>query len=132
MIINGVSILIRQPEPNDINFILSTMLKGLYYGSKFWQEVEQESFFLHYEPFVKTLMLKSSIQIACLEDDPDVILGYSMSRANVLDFIFVKKSYRKLGIGRLLYPSSIDTVSQITDIGNSIRKKLNLKFNPFA
>src|ERR1022692_61729 len=116
MLINGTEVTIREPRPEDINFILSTMLKGLFYGSKFWNEVDQTSFFQNYEPFLKTLMLRSEIKIACLDDDQDVILGYSMAKANVLHFLFVKKSYRKLGIGKLLYPSGIDTVSHITDI----------------
>ncbi len=129
--INGLQITIREPQPEDINFLLSTFLKGLYYGSKFWGLVDQEAFFQNYEPFVKQLMLRSDVKIACLEEDKDVILGYSISRSNVLHFLFVKKSYRKLGIGKLLYPAGIDTVSHITDQGDSMRRKLNLKFNPF-
>lgn len=128
---DGLNTIIRDPQPEDINFILSTMLKGLYYGSRFWSEVDQDAFFKNYEPFIKNLMIKSQVKIACLEDDQDVILGYSMFDHNILHFIFVKKSYRKLGIGRKLFPDNIDTVSHLTDIGNSIRKRINLKFNPF-
>lgn len=131
MNISGIEVSIRNPQPADINFMLSTALKGLYYGSKFWAEVDQESFFKNYEPFLKTLMLKTDIKIACLEDDPDVILGWIMYHKQTVDFVFVKKSYRKLGIAKLLWPSDITTVSHITDQGNSIRKQMKLKFNPF-
>jgi hypothetical protein len=130
--INGLKIKVRDPEPNDINFLLSTFLKGLYYGSKFWSLVDQEAFFQNYEPFIKQLMLRSDVKIACLIDDPDVILSYCMYKDNVIHFIFSKKSYRKLGIAKLLYPKGIDTCSHITDSGDSIRKKLGLIFNPFA
>jgi hypothetical protein len=128
---NGVEVVVREPQEGDVNFMLSTMLKGLYYGSKFWSEVDQESFFSHYEPFIKNLMIASSVKIACLEDDQDVILGWSMFKQDVLHFVFVKKSYRKLGIAKLLYPPGITTVSHITDSGNNIRKTMNLKFDPF-
>lgn len=131
MTVSGVEISIRSPQPGDINFILSTALKGLYYGSRFWAEVDQDSFFKNYEPFFKTLMLKGTIRIACLNDDPDVILGWVMFHNQTLDFVFVKKSYRKLGIAKLLCPEDITTVSHITDQGNSIRKQRKLKFNPF-
>jgi GNAT superfamily N-acetyltransferase len=130
--INGQKIELREPVPGDINFLLSTMLKGLYYGSKFWALVDQEAFFKNYEPFLKNLLIFNYVKIACLQEDPDVILGYSLYKNNILHFIFVKKSYRKLGIGKLLYPEGIDTVSHLTDSGDNIRKKLNLKFNPFA
>jgi hypothetical protein len=129
--INGIDVVIREPQPGDINFLLSTMLKGLFYGSKFWAEVDQEAYFKNMEIFIKQLMLKSTVKVACLGDDPDVILGWSMNDSSVLHFIFVKKSYRKLGIAKLLYPEGITTVSHLTDTGNSIRKKLDLKFNPF-
>lgn len=131
MNISGIEVTIRDPQPHDINFILSTALKGLYYGSKFWAEIDQDAFFKNYEPFLKTLMLKNTIKIACLDDDQDVILGWSMYHNQTLDFIFVKKSYRKLGIAKLLWPKDINTVSHITDVGNSVRKKMGLKFNPF-
>ncbi len=129
--INGIKILVREPQPEDINFILSTMLKGLYYGSRFWSLVDQDAFFSNYEPFIKQMMLSNTIKVACLEEDPDVILGYSLFKQSNLHFIFVKKSYRKLGIAKLLYPKDTETVSHLTDMGDSIRKKLNLKFNPF-
>ncbi len=131
MNISGTEVSIRDPQPGDINFLLSTALKGLYYGSRFWAEVDQDSFFKNYEPFLKSLMLKTTIKVACLDDDKDVILGWVMYHNETLDFIFVKKSYRKLGIAKLLYPQGITTVSQITDQGNSIRKQMKLKFNPF-
>src|ERR1700733_15493436 len=115
MNVSGVEVSIREPQQNDINFLLSTMLKGLFYGSKFFGEIDQESFFKNYEPFVKTLMIKGTIKIACLDDDPDVILGWVMYHNQTLDFIFVKKSYRKLGIAKLLCPEDITTVSHITD-----------------
>jgi hypothetical protein len=131
MNVSGIEISVRSPQPSDINFILSTALKGLYYGSKFWAEIDQDCFFKNYEPFLKTLMLKFNIKVACLEDDPDVILGWIMHHNETVDFVFVKKSYRKLGIARLLWPDNVTTVSHITDIGNAVRKKMNLKFNPF-
>lgn len=131
MLINGLEIMLREPQQSDINFLLSTMLKGLYYGSKFWAEVDQEAFFSNYEPYIKNLMIKSQLKVACLDDDRDVILGWSMFDKSTLHFMFVKKSYRKLGIGKMLLPEGIENVSHITDQGNAIRKKMNLKFNPF-
>ncbi len=131
MKVNGLEIVIREPQPGDINFLLSTFLKGLFYGSKFWGLVDQEAYFSNYEPFIKNLMVKSQVKVACLDDDQDVILGYCIYNVSTCHFIFVKKSYRKLGIGRMLWPEGIDTVSHLTDQGDSIRKKMNLKFNPF-
>ena len=132
MMINGLDILVRSPQPGDINFLLASTLKGLYYGSRFWGEVDQVAFFNNYEPYLKQLMLRRDIKVACLSDDQDVILGFSIFKDETLDWVFIKKSYRKLGIGKLLVPDTITTVSHITDSGNSIRKTKGWKFNPFS
>jgi hypothetical protein len=129
--IKGIEVSVRDPEGGDVNFILSTMLKGLYYGSKFWNEVDQDAFFKNYEPFLKNLLLRSTVKVACLADDPDVILAYSVFRDNVIHFVFTKKSYRKFGVAKMVYPPGIDTCSHVTDMGNAMRKKLGLKFDPF-
>ena len=131
MDLNGIEIEIREPAPGDINFLLSTMLKGLYFGSRFYAPIDQECFFSAYEPFIKQLMLKSTIKVACLADDKDVILGYSIFRSECVSFVFVKKSYRKLGLARMLYPPGMVFCDHITDSGDVLRKKLNLRFNPF-
>lgn len=129
---NDQDITIRDPEAGDLNFILSTWLKAIYYGSEYWNLVDQEAYFKNMEPFIKKLLIKSTVKVACLSDDTDVVLGYSVYQNNSIHMIFVKKSYRKLGIGKMLYPEGIDTVSNLTTQGNAIRKKMNLKFDPFA
>jgi predicted membrane metal-binding protein len=129
--INGIQISIREPSPGDINFFLSTMLKGLYYGDSWFSEIDQEIFFSVYEPFVKNILINNYVKVACLEDDPDVIISYIVYRDTNIVFSFTKKSYRRLGIMKLLCPSGMKTVSHLTKQGNSIRKKLGLKFNPF-
>lgn len=131
MDLNGIEIEIREPQPGDVNLLLSTFLKGLYFGSRFYSLIDQECFFSAYEPFTKQLLLKSTIKVACLKDDPDVILGYSVFRGDCISFLFVKKSYRKLGLARMLYPPGMVYCDHITDSGDVLRKRLKLRFNPF-
>lgn len=76
-------------------------------------------------------VLKSSIiRIACLKDSPIVIIGYSVSTQDHLDWIYVKDSYRNKGIGKMLLPKNIKTfTNDLTKLGKIILDKKNLKEN---
>ncbi len=128
---------IRDWRLGDENFILSTFLRGLYYGNDWFKEIPKDIFMHHYHAFAERLLAAPTVtvKVACLKEDEDVILGYSISRElplnnTVLDFIFVKSAWRRIGIGRSLLPSSFNTVSQLTKVGKAL-KPSNCIFNPF-
>ncbi len=65
---------------SDKNFILATMLRGLFYGNSWFSEIDKGVFMCNYHRTLENLLAKDSTQvlIACLKEDPDVILGYSV------------------------------------------------------
>lgn len=69
--------------------------------------------------------------MACLEDEPDVVLGYVVASPGVVHWIFVKKAWRELGIARKLFPQEITRVSHLTKVGEILMKKYDLYFDPF-
>lgn len=77
-----------------------------------------------------------TITVACLKDDPAVILGYSVAHVSntgdqVLDWAFVKKAWRQIGIAKSLVPPNLKFVSHITKIGRAI-KPPGVVYNPFT
>lgn len=124
-------IVLRTMEDADKSFIYSTWLKGTYYGNDFMNSVVKEVFFREYSKYIDNLLQKSLVIVACLVDDQSVILGYSVSRQNVLDFVFVKAAWRRKGIANSVVPKEINTVTTITKSGNSIRLKKGWSFNPW-
>lgn len=126
---------IRGPQENDVNFILATWLKGFFYGTNWLnRNVDQDLFFKQYNEIAKGILIRPGVKISvcCLRDDDDVILGYSISEGDCLHWIFVKESWRKMGIGGLLLPPGLKEFSHLTDLGLELNKmKMNLKFNPF-
>jgi hypothetical protein len=76
-----------------------------------------------------------SVTVACFEDDPEVILGYSVSRQGkegvVLDWIFVKSAWRRIGVGKSLTPANLKFVTHLTKVGKAL-KPTGVDFNPFA
>lgn len=87
------------------------------------------------------------IKLAVLTEDKDVVLGFSVSREDVLDYIHVHKDSRKDaemlidgkvvkfpgGIGKKLLPKPLTTFTHLTKIALIIwqtEKYKHLKFNP--
>ena len=123
---------IRDMQEEDKPFIYSTWLRGLYYGSPAFEDMDRASFFANYHNIVGALLSKSIIKVAHLPESPDVILGYVVYSGHSLHWIFVKKAFRKMGIGRALIPESgISKVTHMTSLGRSI-KPANWVYDPFA
>ena len=123
---------IRNFKPGDLSFVVATFLRGLYYGNQYFHLMEKDLFMNKYKPVAEALVTNRSINVACLNDDQDVILGYSMvSKDNsTVDWVYVKKAWREQGIARKLVPN-VSAYSHFTDIGLKIAKNKNLNFNPF-
>lgn len=130
----------------DYNFIMSTWLKGLHYGCKFFSYIDRVAFFTFYHKVVTSLMARDSVEVRvlCLKDEPDVILSYAVLEHRgsdlILHYIFTKTSWRKLGFASKLLDKKINIFTHYTDLGKSITdekiKKKNLDpdkliFNPF-
>jgi GNAT superfamily N-acetyltransferase len=76
----------------------------------------------------------SIVFVACLNDDPSVILGYSIvsTELDTLHWVYVKKAWRNKGIAKNLVPPTIKTVTHLSRTGLSIyNKRKDLDFNPF-
>lgn len=116
----------------DENFIKATMLKGLYYGNEFFRQMKQDTFFKVYGEHVGNLLANSTVLVACLAEDPDVILGYAIVDEPALHYIFVKEAWRGKGIATMLVQNlTLDVVTHLTTVGNTVRIKKLLEFNPF-
>ncbi len=133
---------IRSYSALDRNFILSTILRGLYYGNDLFGAIPKSIFMENYHRIVEKLLIDptTTIRVACLKDEPEVILGYSISRnlkygeadISIIDWVFVKSAWRKIGIGKMLMPARVNACTHLTKAGTAILKKMpNVIFNPF-
>jgi len=128
---------IRDAVEGDKNFILATFLRGLYYGDSWFSQMPKDIFMSNYKKVADELVAenKTTIKIACLNDSPDVILGYSILSKdyNTVVWVFVKKDWRKGGIGRSLIPNKFSSVLHLTTLGKNLLNKFeNVIFNPFS
>lgn len=128
---------IRDYSPNDWSFILATWLRGLYYGDSWFKEIPKDIFMSNYHSVLEKLLKSGAakVKVACLKDDPEVILAYAVMNHSetTLHWVFSKSAWRSIGIAKSLIPENIDTVTHLTKVGlNILRKHPRAHFNPFA
>jgi len=125
-----MKLVIRKAVKSDEAFIYSTWLRGLYYGNPWFREIDKDTFFTKYHAVLENILNKACVEIACLDEDSDTVLGYVVYRGSIMDWVFVKKSFRKIGIAKRLAPANITKVSHLTKIGKAVKPD-EWKFDPF-
>jgi hypothetical protein len=116
--------------------LFSKWLLSLRYSNDFFKLIDGREYFTNYQKFIELILAKpeTTVRLAVLTDDQDVVLGFAVNRKKTLDYIYVNKENRKAGIGKALYPQNTNTITHITKIGLSIwgSKLPAVRFNPFA
>lgn len=127
---------VRDGVMDDKNFILATMLRGIYYGDTAFSDMEKSLFMSNYHTVIEKLLASSAttVRVACLKDDPGTILGYCIYRhaggTTVLDYVFTKSAWRHIGIAKSLVPMPVNFCTHLTKIGRAIKPN-TCSYNPF-
>lgn len=127
---------IRAMAPNDKNFIMASFLRGVYYGDACFTAIPKHIFMNNYKVIAERLLDSRvvNVQVACLKEDPDVILGYSLLSADneCVIWCFVKSVWRKRGIAKSLIPHQPIAYMHLTPVGKDLLPKFpGIVFNPF-
>lgn len=125
---------IRDMKEGDKNFVLATLLRGLYYGDSWFSQIPKDIFMSNYKLVAQALVGKANIKIACLKEDEDTIIGYSILSHDFLTihFVYVKEKWRKHGIAKSLLPKYPTSVTHLTELGKTLLPKFkDAVFNPF-
>jgi hypothetical protein len=125
---------VRDVTTDDTNFILATFLRGLYYGNEFYKLIPKQIFMEGYKPVIEGFFSRTTIKVACLKEDPTVILGFSILSKDfkTIHWVYVKQAWREQGIANSLTPPDLEAYSHFTTLGLSLAQKFpKLIFNPF-
>ena len=138
----------RPAQLTDMAFIYRSILMGTFHGNRpakgqkldpkcpvdYFSSINQDTFMKEYHAYLDHLFSVpgNEIKIACLVEEPDVILGFSVFRSGVLHFVFVKPDWRHIRIGSDLIPADIKSVTGFTRVGDIIRRRKGWEFNPWA
>jgi hypothetical protein len=132
---------VRDYRESDKSFILATFLRGMYYGESYFSLMQKDTFMNNYKKVGEALVARANIKVACLKEDSDVILGYSILSHDyqTIHFVYVKNSkladgdsWRNKGIARALTPRHPTTVTHLTELGKKLMIKIpTAVFDPF-
>lgn len=126
----------REATEEDLPFVYATWLRGLRYGNEAFGLIEQSVYYKYYHQYIGILLKHpdTRVLVACLPDDEDVILGYSvLGKEGTVHYVHVKDAFRKFGIARGLVPKNIKIYTHFTKVGLAILKSKfpNAEYNPF-
>lgn len=101
--INRRFIVIRDQMPGDEPFFFSTYLKNNWYSKENTTTLNKQTWQKAQRYRLQNILKHQSIQVACLNSDPDVILGYGFWDETKA-FIYIKQAWRdeKFGIKEAL------------------------------
>ena len=130
-------ILIRPYQSTDKDFICSSFIKSTYHNSidASVKLCNQLTWSVGMNQVINHLIQSSTVLVACLEDDTDLILGYLIYYHDRLIYCYVKQAFRQQGISKELVkelPESIKYISFCSKQMNYLTKQLKTwAFNPF-
>ena len=126
---------IRLADSSDLNFIYDTFLNSLHYDTELGKSCRNDIFYPEYQKIIDRILLRSTIKVACHQEEPSVIFGYLIFEPDILHYCFIKQSFRRLGIATALFNDSFTNgfvyATHLTRSGVPTLKKFNLIFNPF-
>jgi GNAT superfamily N-acetyltransferase len=129
---------IRSYTGDDLSFIMNSWLNGLKQGCEYFRLIDKDPYFDIYGKILSQIIEKPAtyIKIACLKEDPSIIVGYSVTELRpgmlILHWVYVKPDWRDNGLARKLIPENITHATHLTKTGRALLKKNEqVKFNPF-
>ena len=127
---------VRDSIDRDHNLIIATFLRGIYYGDSWFSAIPKHIFMENYKRVIEALLRSPNVvvKIACLKEDPDVILGYSIlsNDFQTIHWVYVKSAWRGKGIAKSLTPKYATAVTHLSALGKSLMPKIpTAVFNPF-
>lgn len=116
-------------EEKDSPMLFSTWRNSLWFDTPDRDESKNHKFFRDCTRLIKTIIANPAtrILVACLSDDPNLILGVSVTTKQNLTWIYVKSDYRGRGIGTILAKDATTVSNPSTRIGKAIVKNKALK-----
>jgi ribosomal protein S18 acetylase RimI-like enzyme len=139
-IMSKLPIRFRQATSEDASFIFSSWLKS-YRHSLFAKLITNTIYYEEHHKVIEALLKNCNVVIACNESDLSQIYGYAVSDKIdgilVIHYIYVKHSFRNMGLGKALLNSFEHDASAAciytmhTRIADKLAARYNMVFHPY-
>jgi len=136
-----MSFVIRDLQSSDYPFLFNSWMKS--YSKEFLDKknVPSQIYYQGLHKLIESLLPSCVVKMAVTEDDLDVIIGYVVASSDenvgVVHYVYVKESFRRLGIASQLLASvgiepDMDSIfTAYTSSGSELAAKFNSLYHPF-
>ena len=131
---------LRPMIEDDLPFLFNSWLKS-YRFSHFGEKITTTIYFEDHHKIIDNILKKNQVIIACNPEDPSQLYGYIVAGREdsilVLHFVYVKHTFRNMGIGKTLLDAvghSSDTASVYTHhtrMADKLASKHNFVYHPY-
>lgn len=132
---------LRPANQEDVPFIFNSWLKS-YRNSLFARNITNTTYFTEHHKLIQRIVKKNQVIVACNDQDPSQVYGYicagHIDGIFVLHYIYVKHSFRNLGVGKALLNSfnhDINTAAIYTHhtrIAEKLAAKYSFLYHPYV
>ncbi len=131
---------LRKANQEDVGFIFNSWLKSFKF-SLFAKNVTNTIYYAEHHKIIERLLKQNETIIACNDDDPSQIYGFinggRVDGIFCLNYVYVKQSFRNLGIGKTLLnyfehdPATAAVYTHHTRIAERLAAKYNMVHHPY-
>jgi GNAT superfamily N-acetyltransferase len=129
---------LRDANETDIDFIFNSWLKS-FRDSAFALKIQSPIYFAEQHKVIERLVKHSRVVIACNDSDPSQIFGWIcadiLQGIFCLHYVYVKHSFRRLGIGKVLLNAfeheGAGVYTHKTRAMDAFGEKFNLVYHPY-
>ena len=135
---------IRKATKDDVNFVFSVWLRSYKHDSPVTKNIFSDIFYQYHQRHLDQILSNPQTQVLVAVDkqDPSLIFGFFAFRPiqKVLDYVYIKKPFRRFGIGRALLSVADETLQfdgwQTSHLTYAIldvltAKQRSIPFNPY-
>ena len=134
------SIRLRPMVEDDLAFIFNSWLKS-YRFSHFGEKITNTIYFSDHHKIIERLIDHSKVLVACNQEDPTQVYGYIVGGESegtfVLHFIYVKHTFRNMGVGKTLLDAMghdkevAGVYTHHTRMADKLAAKYNFVYHPY-
>lgn len=137
---NKLPIRLRAANEEDVPFIFNSWLKS-YRSSHFAKFVSNTVYYNEHHKLIEKLAKENTVIVACNEKDPTQVYGWicgsHIDGFFVCHYVYVKHSFRNMGIGKELLnsfshnPDTASIYTHHTRVCDRLAMKFNFVFHPY-
>lgn len=123
-------------QPDDLGHVIVTWCKS-YHQSDFARSIKFNTYMDHQKHLAQDIVDSCPVLITALEDDPSVIIGYTVfepfNNDTIIHYIHVKPKFRSFGIATLMIKEIAKGKLFITHKTKHFKlfKELKAEYNPY-